>query len=127
MRKAVSLLLYDDRKRFLLQFRDAHAPKNKNVWMFFGGGIEQGESPEQALHREALEELNHVVRKPKLFYTNEHGESVQYCFVEHCTEKQHLRLQEGQSWGWFTVDEIHNLNMPEDHKEMLQIIDEIVK
>ena len=43
---------------FLLQLRDSN-PKISypNVWSFFGGGIDTGETPWQVLQRELKEEL----------------------------------------------------------------------
>jgi len=55
-RKVSIIVFYDTQKRILLQKRSPHA---KAEWAFFGGGIEPGETPEQALIRETKEELGH--------------------------------------------------------------------
>jgi len=47
--KAV-IAFYDNQKRILLQDRRGIS-KEGEIWGFFGGGIEKGETPEQALER----------------------------------------------------------------------------
>ena len=59
MRRDVSLIiLYNKDKRMLLQHRAKDAPRAPDFWAFFGGGIDEGETPEEALVRESMEELH---------------------------------------------------------------------
>lgn len=58
------LILYTSSGRLLLQHRTPDAFTLPNYWAFFGGGIEAGETPADALEREALEELSYRVQKP---------------------------------------------------------------
>ena len=61
----VSVLgLYNDKKEILLQHRSKDAKRLPDHWAFFGGGLEQGETPEQAMARESIEELEYRVMKP---------------------------------------------------------------
>ncbi len=55
-RRIAVVMLTDDSGRLLLQLRDAQAPTAPGKWGLPGGGIEQGETPEEAAHRELLEE-----------------------------------------------------------------------
>ena len=55
--KAV-IAFYDDQKRILMQDRFGITHDKEQERGFFGGTIEPGESPEQALVRELQEELN---------------------------------------------------------------------
>ena len=48
-RNAALIVLYDNNHRMLLQHRDNNAPWLPNSWAFFGGGIEYGESAEEAV------------------------------------------------------------------------------
>lgn len=48
-----------------VQRRSKDAKRNPGVFGMFGGGIEAGETPEQGLHREILEELNIDLKKPE--------------------------------------------------------------
>ena len=50
-----------------MQMRDANAARYPNTLGFFGGGIEEGETPLTALIREAKEELALDIQNPTYF------------------------------------------------------------
>lgn len=56
-RRSVGCLVLSQDKKIVLQLRDADAPTFPNHLATFGGGIEEGESPLDALVRELKEEL----------------------------------------------------------------------
>ena len=60
------LILYNNESKILLQHRTKDAPTFPDYWAFFGGGIEEGESAEQAVKRESLEELGYELTGPRL-------------------------------------------------------------
>ena len=110
------ILLYDSERRFLLQHRTSDARSLPDHWAFFGGGIEKGETPREAIFREAFEELHHKPKNPKLVFEQDFfldGVPMHmYMFIEaYNKDKSELRLGEGQGWGWYKVSELGGLKM----------------
>lgn len=56
VRQVAGVLLVDGSGWLLMQLRDEFAPRHPNLWGIPGGQVEPGETPEQATHRELLEE-----------------------------------------------------------------------
>lgn len=57
-RAVVGIILYTDDGRVLLQQRDDKpALPYAGWWTFFGGSVEEGETPDEAVKRELMEEL----------------------------------------------------------------------
>ena len=64
IRNSVSIIPYDKDKKILLQFRWENASISPSMWSFIAGGVEKGETFEEAICREAMEELNFDVDNP---------------------------------------------------------------
>lgn len=124
-RDIVLLVLRDQEGRFLLQHRDDDAPTYPGCWGLFGGGIEEGESPDEAIRREAYEELRYAVRvtEPVLVLpyhdkiTGRHG--TKFCYCELCPPDAELEQHEGQTMQWFWSDEIEDLEMTQNCRSIL--------
>ena len=113
MNKFVCILLIDEQKRFILQHRDdKDTIWNPNAWSTFGGGVDEGETPEQAIIRETKEELNYNLVNPIYLLDIMLGLGHIYFFYKHILnkEKEVFRLLEGDDWGWFMIDELNQLD-----------------
>lgn len=113
---AVKAVIYDSHGRILLQERD-DVPEilEPNRWGFFGGMVEEGEAFEVALRRELVEELGCEVGciEGELFRTNENTYGIlNIFFLVRCTKSEEdFHLNEGQSFGWFTLDGLVRLSL----------------
>lgn len=118
-------ILYTSAGQLLLQHRTHDAPRLPAHWAFFGGGIEPGESPVEALQREVIEELSYRVQRPHflLAQTVKHGEeeSTKYVYVERYDD-QPLQLGEGQAMGWFFPDETYALKMVDHDRAIIECV-----
>ena len=102
-------------ERFLLQLRDDSPDITyPNQWSFFGGEVEHDETPWQALQRELDEELEWRPKQGSFLYrwkNPEHPCVVHFFAVPFTGSRQQLVLHEGQSFGWFTLQEIEHMDI----------------
>lgn len=98
-----------------------------NYWAFFGGGIEHGETPKQAVIRECLEELNYQLKCPLLLSVERviHADRllIAHVFLERY-DGSPLVLGEGQGMGWYMPDATKEL-LVSDHDRT--IIKEVMR
>ncbi|MFA6434978.1 MAG: NUDIX hydrolase [Elusimicrobiales bacterium] len=126
-RKVVNIVLYDRKKRFLLQLRTKNAPLLPGYWAFFGGGMKPGESPQEALERESLEELafSPAAAAPAAEHDFVCGgrKMRRYVFFQRYTsDKSALRLGEGAGWGWLNLAQACKLRMCRRDRKMLKFL-----
>ena len=130
LKEVSNIILYDSDKKVLLQKRTLDTAVLPGYWAFFGGSIEDNESPREAAIREAYEELNFNAKNPKLiirFKIKLLGkELIDHVFIELCTDKSSLKLNEGQDWGWYAIDETKKLKMIPHDRKVLEKIDKII-
>lgn len=108
------ILLYREDGRVLLQHRDGKAKFCPNLWGFFGGKVEAGETPEEGMLREAREELGIDVKdyRPsvdRVFVDDENREGHTFLFVAPAEVQDPLVLGEGQGMDWFSWDELSKI------------------
>ena len=129
--KAV-IAFYDDQGRILLQ--DRHAiTETRAQWGFFGGGIELGETPEQALKREIKEELNfdleefEFLNNHKLILPDGKSYNKIWQFIGPLKDNlQKMVQKEGRSMKLFTLDEARKLTIYETDIDILKSIEEYI-
>jgi len=135
-RRLALMVFYDDKNRILLQDR-SNMSKWGEGWGYFGGSIDESESPKDAVIREIQEELKFKVHEQKylgqyisfgklLKDPSKEIKVVQEVFFMKITEKdcQKMVLCEGAGKKWFSIHDAKNLKMyPLDP----QILDNIKK
>jgi 8-oxo-dGTP diphosphatase len=113
--QVVGVVLEDTQGRIALQLRDdLPGVVNPGMWSIFGGKIEEGENPEQAVIREMKEELSIDLVPAKLYLFGEFTHASTVFFVFHYRVKDeldHAELKEGQDWRWCTVKEIRSMEI----------------
>ena len=114
---AVAAILIAPDGRYLLQHRDDKPGVwDAGSWSLFGGSIDSGETPEQALKRELAEELELHLSAPLKYFTQiawdyrpwNHGIKLRYVYEAPMTAEElaNTVLHEGQDYRLFTSDEV---------------------
>ncbi len=84
----------------------------KGGWEFPGGKVEPGETPQQALVREIMEELDTEIKVGEWIDTIEFDYSTFHlsmdCFWAEVT-KGHLELKEAEAAKWLTKDQLDSV------------------
>ncbi len=130
MKRYVGILLYDEEKRFLLQQRTADAPKHPGKFGTFGGKAEKGETPEMAVRRECMEELDYELENPKLAFQTtldtKYGKIAGFIFLEKYNPNKKLVLHEGENMRWVSSKEFEDLDFIDSLKDIVsQMYNEI--
>jgi mutator protein MutT len=125
-RNVAVIILYDKDKEILLQHRAEDAKRLPGYWAFFGGGIEAGETPKQAVRRETLEELNYTLKNPRLImkqdFLSKDETNEKHVFMEEYDPGKKITLGEGQNLGWFHLSELDRLKIVDHDIEVLKYI-----
>jgi len=107
-------------------------PEGKNLagqWEFPGGKIESGESPEEALKRELMEELGIEAQIGKIMFagTHSYGETGILLLFYHVPywkgEPKNIHHRELK---WVKVGELDHLNIPGANRKVLPQIVELL-
>jgi 8-oxo-dGTP diphosphatase len=113
-KNAVAIIVNNDNKILLLKRADDSKIWMPNKWALVGGGIEKGESPEQAVKREIKEETGLEVDKVvDAFTIQRHKDSIEHLFAcRYKGEPTDIVLNdENSNYGWYDTSEIDYLDI----------------
>ena len=110
-RKTASIVLLDSVHRCLLFLRDDKpAIPYPNRWDLLGGLVEPGETAEQAIWREMLEELELTLENPTLFKVYDLPDRLEHLFWQQTgLDITKTILHEGQKLAWFSEQQIRGM------------------
>lgn len=95
-----------------------------NLWEFPGGVVEQGESPEQAVIREYLEETGLTVSRPALIARFKHSYTkyriTLHAFFVEAEAMDPVALTAAQEYRWSTWEEVRGLAFPAGHRKLVE-------
>lgn len=125
--RGVGIILIANNGKILLQYRDKNNRWNQDSWSEFGGQIEKGETPNEAVRRELKEELGIELTDLKFFkkykLQRKKGIYEQFIFTAplNCPLNRLKKQQkEGKDLSLFTYKEIKNLRMADYTREILE-------
>ena len=126
--KVVAAIICDDMKEKNKIFATARGYGDlKGGWEFPGGKVESGETPQQALIREIIEELDTEIKVGELIDTEKYDYQTFHlsmdCFWAE-VKAGHLELKEAEAAKWLTKNQLDSVTwLPAD----ILLIDQIRK
>ena len=118
----VGAIILNEKGEILLQKKDSSYVPFPQKWCFFGGHIEEGETPEDTIVREVIEEIGiHLSFNffKKLNWDNEAKDDLHIFSATFNGDPSKIRLGEGAGFAFFRKDEIASLNMIDINKKIL--------
>ena len=117
----VGIILLNTGNEILLILRDDNPSiPYPNMWDLPGGHLEAGETPEETIRREMMEELELDLGELRLFREYHHDAFDEYVFVKHFDRNpDELPLHEGQRCRFFSREEIEKTNLAYSYNRVL--------
>ncbi len=111
--RGTSILFVNNRNEVLLLLRDdIPGLPHPGMWDIPGGGVEEGETPEQCIAREMKEEMGLDITPFHRFRVTEFPDRTEYTFWKRANlDIRAIRLTEGQRLKWFSRKEAESVEL----------------
>ena len=126
------IIIFSPDKILLFHRDNIPTIRSPDCWQLVGGGIEEGETPEQGLIREVKEEVSYSLKEFKLITKTKgsQGEDV-WVYVAFVDKDQESKFifgpGEGQEIGWFTIEEALTIKLTPGTKILLTEYRELIE
>lgn len=119
----IPYIIIDDEFFFFLQKRSDNVERHPGWFTIFGGGVELGETAEEAMLREIKEELNFIPNK--YLYLGEYNDdySISHYYISEVTNnfENNIKINEGDCGKFFSEREIMSeIKLTENNKNILR-------
>ena len=122
MIKGAGIIIFNDNQEVLLQLRDNDPSiRFPNHWVLIGGKVEKGETPEEAIRREIMEEMGIQITSFKNFKNYQFDNEEQHIFMVNMNiELEKIKLNEGAGINYFSEESAEKLKKGFNVSEMLK-------
>ncbi len=107
MKKSVVCIIENNKKELLLQKKTMTYKKNPGVWTFFGGVVDKGETPKEAIIRELKEEIG--IKMGVKFLFNFEFDTEVHVFSGILNDISKISLGEGAGFAFFSKEEFRKI------------------
>jgi len=122
--KKVSKCILLREKRILLTKRGHTAPTNPNKWSCPGGGVEEGETYEEAAIREMKEETNLDFNPGEVVFKKVSEKKETHFFLGEFKGTIIIQEEELDGYAWYTYEETKKLDVSDRYRALFEILRE---
>jgi 8-oxo-dGTP diphosphatase len=120
-------IVFNEENKLLLVRRSENDNWMAGKFALIGGGIEENEIPEECIIREAKEEANLTLKKPKLVYSTIEGNTFLYVYVSKVTNSDRIKLNdEHTGYIWVNSNDIEKYDTVPNLFDMVKKVYDIM-
>tara|TARA_B110000967_G_C18898327_1_gene572484 strand:+ start:3357 stop:3752 length:396 start_codon:yes stop_codon:yes gene_type:complete len=114
-------IMYDNEGRILMGLRDSKG-SNPNYWEFPGGKCEKGETMDECLHREWLEELNIHIEIEEYIHKSTLGFAECYFYIGKILSLDTMQINVHEYIGFYDLEDIKHLHLFEGDEKIVDLL-----
>ena len=115
-------IMYMPDDTILMGLRSKNGP-NPYYWEFPGGQLEDGETLEECLHREWMEELNLQISIDRFLHTTIHKNISCHFYVGKIQDIENLRINVHEYIGFYPKNALYSLRLFEGDDKIVDLLD----